>query len=99
MVPGTTSVGGQSTRAGKPTAAPVKKGDWAPRRLPDGQPDMQGIYVPNWPSTVPIERWTDAEADLKEAIAGLPTNERLDAAIDGLSLDASGGRPMERSVS
>lgn len=36
-------------------------GATALNRLPDGQPDIQGIWVPNWPSTVPIERWTDAE--------------------------------------
>jgi len=56
----------QSSGAAKPGAAKAGAGaatgkDWAPRRLPDGQPDIQGIYVPNWPSTVPIEKWTDAE--------------------------------------
>jgi hypothetical protein len=34
---------------------------WMPPLLPDGQPNMQGIYVPDWPSTVPIERWTPEE--------------------------------------
>src|SRR5438552_16770012 len=52
--------------AAKPAGAVQKQpaaraGDRGLRRLPDGQPDMQGIYVPNWPSTVPIERWTEAE--------------------------------------
>ena len=46
---------GQSGGA-NPTAS-----TWSPRLLPDGQPDMQGIYVPNWPTTVPVERWTEQE--------------------------------------
>jgi hypothetical protein len=55
--------GGQAPAPGaaKPGATAPKNGDWVPRRLSDGQPDMQGIYVPNWPSSVPIERWTEAE--------------------------------------
>ena len=51
----------QAPGAAKPGVTAPKNGDWVPPRLPDGQPDMQGIYVPNWPSTVPIERWTEAE--------------------------------------
>ena len=34
--------------------------DWVPSLLPDGQPDMQGIYVPDWGSA-PAEHWTREE--------------------------------------
>ena len=47
-------------QAGAPA---LDRSDWAPPRLPDGQPDMQGIYVPNWPTNVRIERLTDAERE------------------------------------
>ena len=40
---------------------------WSPPLLPDGQPDMQGIYVPNWGSAPP-ERWLREE---REAYAAL----------------------------
>ena len=30
--------------------------------LPDGQPDMQGHYVPNWRTSVPPERWPDGHS-------------------------------------
>jgi len=33
--------------------------NWKAKRLPDGQPDMQGTYVSGW--GVPIERWTAEE--------------------------------------
>ncbi|MBM3777975.1 MAG: hypothetical protein FJW23_07000 [Acidimicrobiia bacterium] len=49
-------------------AAPSTAAPYVPKRLPDGQPDMQGTYVPNWPTSVPIERWTDEE---RKAYAGL----------------------------
>jgi hypothetical protein len=42
--------------------AQEKKGDaksWSPKRLPDGQPDMQGTYVTGW--SAPLERYTEAE--------------------------------------
>ena len=42
-------------------ASEVEQSDWQPPRLSDGQPDMQGMYIPNWRTTVPIERWTEAE--------------------------------------
>jgi hypothetical protein len=32
---------------------------WRPKRLPDGQPDMQGTYVTGW--SAPLERYTEAE--------------------------------------
>ena len=68
--------GPKAPEPGKPGATTVKNGDSA-SRLPDGQPDMQGIYVPNWRSTVAIERWTAAErkeyADLLVKIRGANT--------------------------
>ena len=35
---------------------------WSPPLLPDGQPDMQGLYVPNWGSASP-ERWAQEERE------------------------------------
>ena len=35
---------------------------WSPPLLPDGQPDMQGMYVPNWGSAPP-ERWPQEERE------------------------------------
>jgi hypothetical protein len=43
---------------GAPDPTSTKK-SWTPKRLPDGQPDMQGTYVSGW--FVPQERFTDAE--------------------------------------
>ena len=40
-------------------AAAQDAGAYTPALRPDGQPDIQGIYVS--PSRLPIERWTDAE--------------------------------------
>ncbi len=40
-------------------AAPKAKKAWSPKRLPDGQPDMQGTYVSGW--SVPMERFTPEE--------------------------------------
>jgi hypothetical protein len=64
----TPAPGGTTERTGAQpgtrTATAQGQGGWVPPRLPDGQPDMQGTYIPNWPSTVPIEKWTAAE--LKE---------------------------------
>ena len=57
------AAGSAGCQAQAPAAGSSAPSDWAPQRLPDGQPDMQGIYVPNWPSTVPVERWTEAEAE------------------------------------
>jgi hypothetical protein len=44
------------------TGAPSRTG--TPRRLPDGQPDIQGIYTNQW--VVPIERFTKEERDAFE---------------------------------
>ena len=38
---------------------------WSPKRLPDGQPDMQGTYITGW--SVPYERYTEAERKAWEA--------------------------------
>src|SRR5262245_13994843 len=32
---------------------------WTPSRLPDGQPNMEGVYISGWSG--PQERWTEAE--------------------------------------
>src|SRR2546427_2952101 len=58
---GQTQPGGGGAKPGAaaprtPAPAPAATSDAGIKRLPDGQPNMQGIYVPNWPSTVPIER-------------------------------------------
>jgi hypothetical protein len=34
---------------------------YTPAMLPDGQPDIQGVYVSPW--RVPLERWTEAERE------------------------------------
>ena len=34
---------------------------WTPNILPDGQPDMQGIYINPWP--FPIENYTEEERE------------------------------------
>ena len=47
--------GGQTSTAAQET------GTYTPALLPDGQPDIQGIYVS--PGRMPIERWTDAERE------------------------------------
>ena len=39
--------------ADDPAAAGPESISWSPALLPDGQPDMQGIYVPNWGSAPP----------------------------------------------
>jgi len=68
--------GSKTPEPGKPGSTTAKNGDSAPR-LSDGQPDMQGLYVPNWRSTVAVERWTAAErkeyADLLVKIRGANT--------------------------
>jgi hypothetical protein len=40
-------------------AAPQPAKNWSPKRLPDGQPDMQGTYVSGW--GVPNERFSPEE--------------------------------------
>ena len=50
--------GGQAQEP-EATAEPATASSWSPPLLPDGQPDMQGHYVPNWRTSVPPERWTD----------------------------------------
>lgn len=45
--------------AGVEAQAPSAAGTWAPARLADGQPDIQGIYVS--PAGLPVERFTEAE--------------------------------------
>jgi hypothetical protein len=42
-------------------AAAQDGSQYIPSILPDGQPDIQGIYVSPW--RVPIEHWTDAERE------------------------------------
>ena len=49
--------------ADDPAAAGPEPTSWTPALLPDGQPDMQGFYIPNWRTIVPIERWTEAERE------------------------------------
>ena len=44
-----------------PETSASDSSDWSPPLLPDGQPDMQGVYVPNWRTVVPIESWTDED--------------------------------------
>lgn len=39
------------------TGMPAK--NWTPSKLPDGQPNMQGVYITGW--GVPQERWTEQE--------------------------------------
>jgi hypothetical protein len=39
--------------------SPKLKKNWAPKRLSDGQPDMQGVYITGW--GVPQERFTAEE--------------------------------------
>src|SRR5258708_21072553 len=53
--------GSKAPEPGKPGTTPVKNGDSA-SRLPHGQPGMQGIYVPNWRSTLAIDRWTAVQS-------------------------------------
>jgi hypothetical protein len=55
------SLGGNPVDTLAQSAQSGSSGSWTPPRLPDGQPDIQGIYVPNWPTSVPVERWSDAE--------------------------------------
>ena len=48
-------------------AATAQDGDaYAPALRPDGQPDIQGIYIS--PHRMPIERWTDAEREAWNAL-------------------------------
>jgi hypothetical protein len=49
-------LGAQQEGGPDPTS---KAKSWAPKRLPDGQPDMQGMYVSGW--FVPQERFTAEE--------------------------------------
>ena len=71
--------------ADDPAAAGPEPISWAPALLPDGQPDMQGFYIPNWRTIVPIERWTEAER--KEYSARL--NEKYILGASG----GTGGSP------
>ena len=68
-------------------ASEVEQSDWQPPRLSDGQPDMQGFYVPNWRTVVPIERWTEAERqeyrELLSQIGGQPLVGGFDQAARG----------------
>ena len=50
-----------------PQAGQVPAPDgFSPPLLPDGQPDIQGIYVPDWGSVSP-ERWTQSEREAYRA--------------------------------
>ena len=60
---------------------------WSPPLLPDGQPNMQGMYVPNWRTTVPIERWTDEHRVEYRALLA----ERYD--VGAFARGRSGGGP------
>ena len=53
--------GGQAQEP-EATAEPATASAWSPPLLPDGQPDMQGHYVPNWRTSVPPERWPDGHS-------------------------------------
>jgi hypothetical protein len=61
LVPLTAAPAPGWAQAAGTAAAPAAAEAWTPSRLPDGQPNMQGTYVPNWPTTVPVESLTDAE--------------------------------------
>lgn len=41
------------------TSQPSAASKWTPKRLPDGQPDIQGIYTSGW--SAPFERYSEAE--------------------------------------
>ena len=57
--------GGQAQTGGAaddPAAAGPEPTSWTPALLSDGQPDMQGFYIPNWRTSVPPERWPDGHS-------------------------------------
>jgi len=56
------AAGRAQERAAAADASSVKKTAakaWSPKRLPDGQPDMQGTYISGW--SLPFERYTAEE--------------------------------------
>ena len=59
--------------------------EFRPPLLPDGQPDMQGAYVPNWRTSVPIERWTDAEREAYRTLL----SEKYDLRVPGVGFGES----------
>ena len=80
----------------------VSPDNWSPPRLPDGQPDMQGTYVPNWTTLVPPERWTDAEreeyAALLATIGGQPLARGRGAGSGFGERDLQGDDPVDTAL-
>ena len=67
VAPLAVSIDGQTQQT---TAAPTKSSNTAPtqyvpKRLPDGQPDIQGVYLPSVApnAVIPIERFTEEERE------------------------------------
>jgi hypothetical protein len=87
MTPAPASVAGQTSAAAKPKTTATPK-TWTPPRTPDGQPDLQGVWLSN--SATPLERpkalegkqfLTDDEVtELKKRAARLFSDGNTDAA-------------------
>ena len=66
-------------------ASTAEQDAWSPSLLPDGQPDMQGLYVPNWRTSVAPEPWSQPHREEYRALLA----ERYDLGRTG----AGGGSP------
>jgi hypothetical protein len=96
--------GGRAQARGQAEAAvqAPNPASWVPARLPDGQPDMQGLYVPNYRTNVPIEIWTDAERaeyrELLKKMRGDPLGRGRGQGPGFGEGDRQGGAPPEGTV-